>query len=180
MRVVAGELGGRRFAAPRGAATRPTSERIREAVFSILGDIDGAEVLDLFAGSGALGIEALSRGAARVTFVESAPAALRTIDRNLAALALALRSRVVRADVRLALRSAAVRASEYDLVFLDPPYARVSAFAGTLADALPGLLAPAARVISECDRREPLELGLPVILERRYADTLISIYQARQ
>jgi 16S rRNA (guanine966-N2)-methyltransferase len=178
MRVVAGDLGGRRFVAPRGGATRPTSERIREAIFAILGEVAGARVLDLFAGSGALGIEALSRGAARATFVENAPAALTAIDRNLLALALTARSQVVRADVRVALRSAAVRASEYDLVFLDPPYARASGFGPPLAATLPGLLASAARVISECDRREPLDLGLPVILERRYADTLIRIHRA--
>jgi 16S rRNA (guanine966-N2)-methyltransferase len=178
MRVVGGELGGRRFAAPRGAATRPTSERIREALFAILGPIEGAHVLDLFAGSGALGIEALSRGAARVTFVESASGALAAIDRNLSSLRVQKRARVVRADARAALRSATARGDRYDLVFLDPPYAQARALGPQLSRALPGLLAPAARVLSESDRREPLELDLPLSLERRYGDTLIRIHDS--
>ena len=87
LRVVAGQWKGRRLAAPRGAATRPTADRVREAVFSMLGPLDGARVLDLFAGSGALGLEALSRGAAAVTFVDDAAPAIRAIKANLEALA---------------------------------------------------------------------------------------------
>src|ERR671914_22179 len=91
MRVIAGRYGGRRLQAPPGDATRPTSDRVREALFSVLGPrVDGARVLDLFAGSGALGIEALSRGAAAATFVETAPAALKALRANLAPLALDL------------------------------------------------------------------------------------------
>src|SRR5258707_14629336 len=86
MRVIAGQWGGRRLAAPPGRATRPTSDRVREALFSILGPLDGERVLDLFAGSGALGLEALSRGAASATLVERAPAALRALRENVAAL----------------------------------------------------------------------------------------------
>src|SRR5579859_1944240 len=104
MRVIAGELGGRRLRSPRGEATRPTSGRVREALFSMLGEIDGARVLDLFAGSGALGIEALSRGAASATFVEHAPPALAALRANLAALGLGERSRVVDGDALRALR----------------------------------------------------------------------------
>ena len=92
MRVIAGELGGRRLQTARGDATRPTAERVREALFSMLGELDGAVVLDLFAGSGALGIEALSRGAARATFVERAPRALAALRANIAALALGERA----------------------------------------------------------------------------------------
>src|SRR5919198_3232221 len=105
MRVIAGQWGGRRLQAPAGAATRPTSDRVREALFSVLGDrVGGARVLDLFAGSGALGIEALSRGAAEATFVDSAPAAIRAVKANLEALGAA--AEVRRADARAFLRGA--------------------------------------------------------------------------
>jgi 16S rRNA (guanine966-N2)-methyltransferase len=173
VRVIAGELGGRRLRAPRGAATRPTGERVREAVFSMLGEVRGLAVLDLFAGSGALGIEALSRGAAHATFVERAPPALAALRSNLDALGLAERASVVDGDARSALRGPA----KYDLVFLDPPYAAVGELAATLAGALPTVLAPGARVISESDRRAPLELALPLLRERRYGDTMIRIHE---
>ena len=177
MRVIAGRYGGRRLRAPAGAATRPTSERVREAVFSMLGPLDGAHVLDLFAGSGALGIEAISRGAARVTFVERAPAARAILQANLAALGIPGQTARVRGgDARPELRGAAARGEQYDLVFVDPPYRQ----AGTLGPALGGpvaaILAPAGRVVCESDRRLPLELGLPLERERRYGDTLIRVH----
>jgi 16S rRNA (guanine966-N2)-methyltransferase len=177
MRVVAGALGGRRLRTPRGSATRPTSERIREAVFSILGDIEGARVLDLYAGSGALGFEALSRGASHATFVESAPAALTAIEQNAKALGLEASCRVVRADVGVWLARSPVASDTYDLVFIDPPYAQAAALGSSLSQGLPALLAPAARVLSESDRRDPLELDLPMTIERRYGDTLIRIHE---
>ncbi|MDQ4040850.1 MAG: 16S rRNA (guanine(966)-N(2))-methyltransferase RsmD [Actinomycetota bacterium] len=174
MRIVAGRFGGRRLAAPRGAHTRPTSERVREALFSALGDVSGARVLDVFAGSGALGIEALSRGAAEATFVDSAPAAVRAVRANLTSLA--IEAEVQRADARAFLRAARKRGRQYDLVLIDPPYRRASALAGDLAGALPPLLAPGARVVVESDRRAPLELDTPLLDERRYGDTLIRIH----
>jgi 16S rRNA (guanine966-N2)-methyltransferase len=177
MRVIAGDLGGRRVVTPRGSGTRPTSERIREALFSILGDIAGLRVLDLFAGSGALGIEALSRGASHTTFVESAPAAISAIERNVDALELRQRSTILRSDVTAALRGPLAGSDPYDLVFLDPPYAQAGLVGPPLSHALTGLLSPIARVLSESDRREPLALELPMSLERRYGDTLIRIYQ---
>jgi 16S rRNA (guanine966-N2)-methyltransferase len=180
MRVVGGELGGRLISAPRGRATRPTSERAREAIFSILADISDVRVLDLFAGSGALGIEALSRGAAHATFVDSAPAALAAIERNLDALGLRDRARVHGADVRVALRAAARSGDKYDLVFIDPPYAAAGEFAALLDGALPPALAAQARVLTESDRREPLALRLPLVRERRYGDTIIRIHQQDQ
>ena len=118
MRVVAGELGGRRLHAPAGGATRPTADKVREALFSIVGDIEGARVLDLFAGSGALGIEALSRGAADATFVERAGPAVAAIRRNL--LELGLEGDVRRGDVARFLKRAAGE-PPFDLVFCDPP-----------------------------------------------------------
>ena len=176
MRVVAGRLGGRRLLAPPGRDTRPTSDRVREALFSILGPLDGLRVLDLFAGSGALGIEALSRGAAEAVFVERAPRAAAVVRGNLEALG--LEAAVVRADARAALRDASARADAYDLVFLDPPYRDAAAWGRELSAALPGVLAPGARVVTESDRRAPLDLTLPLADERRYGDTLLRIHRA--
>ena len=173
MRVIAGELGGRRFQSPRGGATRPTAERVREAVFSMLGEIRGLRVLDLFAGSGALGIEALSRGAASATFVERAPRALAALRSNLASLGLEDRSRVVAGDALAALSPGA----EYDLVFLDPPYAMAETLAGVLSRELPSVVAAGARAVSESDRRAPLALAFPLSRERRYGDTMIRIHE---
>jgi 16S rRNA (guanine966-N2)-methyltransferase len=120
MRVVAGSLGGRRLVSPDGTVTRPTTDRVREAVFNALGSagvIDGAVVADLYAGSGAVGIEALSRGAATCTFVERDRAALAALDANVAALGIAARSTIRRGDVLAHLPSI-----DADLAFADPPY----------------------------------------------------------
>jgi 16S rRNA (guanine966-N2)-methyltransferase len=177
LRVISGRYGGRRLQAPRGAATRPTADRVREALFSILGArVEGTCVLDLFAGSGALGLEALSRGAAAVTFVDSSPAAQRAIRANLEALG--AEAEVVRSDALRWLGSASAGARQYDLVFLDPPYRRAGAVAGELSAAVPPVLAPGALVVVESDRRAPLELQVPTIDERRYGDTLIRIHAA--
>ena len=177
MRVVAGSRGGRVLTAPRGRATRPTSDRVREAVFSILGDIAGAAVLDLYAGSGALAIEALSRGAASATLVDSAHAAVAAIRGNLRALG--LEAEVRRMDARTFLRAASRSAPQYDLVFLDPPYRHASELGIELSAALAPVLAPGARVVAESDRRAPLKLDLPLLDERRYGDTLILIHGPR-
>jgi 16S rRNA (guanine(966)-N(2))-methyltransferase RsmD len=173
MRVVAGSLGGRRLVAPKGDATRPTADRVREALFSVLGDaVAGARVLDLFAGSGALGIEALSRGAARATFVERAPAALRALEANLQALA--LDAEVHRGDAVRFLGNASGAGETYDLVFLDPPYRDAERLAAELD--LRAVLAPDGRVVTESDRRTPLAIDLTQLFERRYGDTLIRIH----
>jgi 16S rRNA (guanine966-N2)-methyltransferase len=175
MRVVAGTYGGRRLVAPPGDATRPTSDRVREALFSVLGEsVRGARVLDLFAGSGALGIEALSRGATAAVFVDRAPAAIKAVRANLEALG--IEADVRRDEARAALRTASARAEAYDLVFLDPPYRRAAELGLELAEALPAVLSPGARVVSESDRRQPLELALALTDERRYGDTLIRIH----
>jgi 16S rRNA (guanine966-N2)-methyltransferase len=177
VRVVAGRLGGRRLRAPRGRDTRPTSDRVREALFSMLGSLEGARVLDLFAGSGALAIEALSRGAAMATLVERDARAIEVIRANLAALELGEdEARVVHAPARVALGDASARGDAYDLVLLDPPYRDAPALGRELSQALPAVLAPDARVVAESDRRSPLELELPVVRERRYGDTLIRIH----
>jgi 16S rRNA (guanine966-N2)-methyltransferase len=178
VRVIAGRLGGRRLKAPRGRATRPTSDRVREALFSILGEVQGASVLDLFAGTGALGIEALSRGAGRVVFIERAAGAAGALRENLAALGIAPgEAELRRGEVLQALQSARERAEKYDLVFIDPPYRRARDLGPELSALLPALLAPAARVVVESDRRTPLELDMDIEQQRRYGDTSITIHR---
>ncbi|HXS45797.1 MAG TPA: 16S rRNA (guanine(966)-N(2))-methyltransferase RsmD [Solirubrobacteraceae bacterium] len=177
MRVVAGRFGGRRLRAPPGRETRPTSDRVREALFATLGPLDGARVLDLFAGSGALAIEALSRGAASAVLVERDRRAAACARANLDALGLAEpEARLVVAPARTALKDASARAETYDLVLLDPPYRHAPALGRELSEALPPLLADGARVVTESDRRAPLELKLALTHERRYGDTLIRIH----
>ena len=179
MRVIAGRFGGRRLQAPKGrSTTRPTSDRVREAIFSMLGDLQGARVLDLFAGTGALGIEALSRGAGRAVFVERDAAALAALRANLRALELSEDEAEVRRGEALAtLRSARAGAETYDLVLIDPPYGRAGEMGGELSPALAPLLSEQARVIVECDRRAPLELPWEIEKERRYGDTTITIHR---
>ena len=179
MRVIAGVHGGRRLRAPAGLDTRPTSDRVREALFSVLGaEVEGARVLDLFAGSGALGIEALSRGAAEATFVDAAEASVRCVRSNLEALG--LRAEVRRGDAAAFLKSASVRGHVYDLVFLDPPYSSAARVGAELSPRLPDVLTPGATVVCESARRQPLALDLPLRDERRYGDTLIRIHDSRQ
>ncbi len=170
--MVAGVYGGRRLHAPAGTRTRPTADRVREALFSILGSVEELRVLDLFAGSGALGIEALSRGAASATFVESAPGALAAVRRNLA-------SMDAEAEVRGqdALRWLARDRGPYDLVFADPPYDLAARLAGPLSELLPAVLSDHARIATESDKRAPLSLALPLVTERVYGDTRIAIHR---
>ena len=180
MRIVAGRFGGRRIATVQGDATRPTTDRVREALFSILGPLDDARVLDLFAGSGALAIEALSRGAAHATLVEKDGWAAQVIARNLETLGVAAdEAELLRMPADRALRTARERGDAYDLVFLDPPYRQAPALGTQLAADLAAVLAPDARVVTESDRRAPLDLPLPTIDERRYGDTLIRIHATR-
>ena len=171
MRVVAGEFRGRRLAAPRGVRTRPTADRVREALFSILGDVNGARVLDLYAGSGALGIEALSRGAESAEFVERDPRAAAVLERNLTSLG--LDQAVHRQD---ALRFLARSEGTFDLVFVDPPYDSASLLAEPLSERLPAVTVEGARIVTESDKRMPLELPFPLLTERTYGDTRIAIH----
>jgi 16S rRNA (guanine966-N2)-methyltransferase len=173
VRVVAGDFKGRRLVAPRGAGTRPTADRVREALFSMLGDVSDARVLDLYAGSGALGIEALSRGAESAVFVERDRAALAALERNLEATG--ARGEVRRQDVaRFLVRPEGT----FDLVFCDPPYDGAPAIAEALAEALPAMTAQEARIVTESDKRNPLLLPLPLVVERAYGDTRIAIHSA--
>jgi 16S rRNA (guanine966-N2)-methyltransferase len=180
MRVVAGRLGGRRLHAPAGEGTRPTSDRVREALFSALGPLDGERVLDLFAGSGALAIEALSRGAGSAVLVERDARAVAVIRRNLEELGLGADAAAVRRrDALRALRDAREAGESYDLVFIDPPYRLAAGLGPELAATLAPVLGPGARVVGESDRRMALELpGLTTTFERRYGDTLLRIHTA--
>jgi 16S rRNA (guanine966-N2)-methyltransferase len=179
LRVIAGRLGGRRLKAPPGRqVTRPTSDRVREALFSMLGDLEGNVAVDLFAGTGALGIEALSRGAQRVVFIERDTAAIRVLRANLEQLGLAAPEAEVRVgDALGALRTARGAGETYDLVFVDPPYKHARQVGGELSALLPALLAPGARVVVESDRRAPAELPMEVVQHRRYGDTTITIHR---
>jgi 16S rRNA (guanine966-N2)-methyltransferase len=168
--VVAGVFRGRRLRMPK-SGTRPTADRVREALFSMLGDLGEARVLDLYAGSGALGIEALSRGAASAVFVERDPRAAAVIERNLAELG--LEERVLTDD---ALRFLERGEGVFDVVFCDPPYDSGPRIAGSLAEGLPPLLADNARIVTESDKRTPLELPFPLLKERTYGDTRIAIH----
>src|SRR3954447_16019347 len=150
---------------------RPTTERVREDVFSILGDVSGARVLDLFCGTGALAIEALSRGAAEATLVDTHPAAAR---RNLEALELTDRATAVRADAARFLRRA--EEGSYDLVLCDPPYRLADRLTAELDPLIRRVLAPGGRVVVEASPDRPLPLDLPLSVERAYGDTLIRIH----
>ncbi len=171
MRVVAGSHKGHRLRAPAGRGIRPTADRVREAIFSILGAVDGLRVLDLFAGSGALGIEAASRGATRVTFVDNDPRAVAAIRRNVGELG--LRAEILRRDALAYLAAAPAR---FDLIFLDPPYSSALRLARPLAERLGAAMSEDARIVTESDRRQPLELPLPLLRERTYGDTRIAVH----
>ncbi|MDD5761660.1 MAG: 16S rRNA (guanine(966)-N(2))-methyltransferase RsmD [bacterium] len=179
MRVVAGKWGGRTIRAPRGTSVRPTTDRVREAVFAILGgDVEGSVVLDLFAGTGAMAIESLSRGAAEAVLVESSPAALAILKGNLAALAVE-DALCLPLDYREAVRRLSAKGRSFTLVFLDPPYGK--GLVGRSAELLSraGILAPGAVVVAERASRDPAET-LPVGWlerdDRRYGDTRITLY----
>jgi len=177
VRVIAGRLGGLRLVAPRGLATRPTSDRVREALFSALGDVSGAAALDLFAGTGALGIEALSRGAERAVFVERAGPALAALRANIDALGLHDRAKIIAQPVARAVPSI-LREGPFDLIFIDPPYAALAEVSGLVA-ALGGALAEGARVVVEHATRDPaprLE-GLSREQSRAYGDTSLTLYR---
>ena len=168
MRVVAGLAGGRRLRAPVGRQVRPTSERVREALFNALGSLDaveGAAVLDLFAGTGALGIEALSRGAASAVFVDADARAVAAIKANLRDTGLAERARVVQADV---LKYLAGGPAPVDVAFADPPYA---------FDGWPRLLAvlPARLVAIEARSHVDLPDGWHPLRSKRYGDTVVTL-----
>ena len=173
MRIIAGSRKGARIFAPGGRDTRPTGDRVREAAFNLIGPVDGMEVLDLFAGSGAMGLEALSRGAASVTFVESDRAACRTISQNLETLQLT-GARVTCSDAVWALRQ---DSRTYDLVLVDPPYEEWAALEPKLAEHLPRVLADAGLVVVETGARTEPSLPLPLRTSRRYGSARLTLFE---
>jgi 16S rRNA (guanine966-N2)-methyltransferase len=174
VRIIAGTHRGHTIYAPRGRDTRPTSDRVRENVFNILGPVDGATVLDLYAGSGALGLEALSRGAERVVFVESDREAVRAIERNLDKLQLS--GTVLRQDVATALAAETGAGRKYDLVLVDPPYEMYTEIEPQLARYLPRLLADGGGVVVETDARTEPALPLELRTSRVYGAARVTVY----
>jgi 16S rRNA (guanine966-N2)-methyltransferase len=171
VRIIAGEKKGHRIAAPKGVTTRPTSDFVRETAFNLIGPVDGATVLDVFAGSGALGLEALSRGAERATFVDSDRDACRTINANLDKLK--LNATVLCQD---ATRALAAERGTYDLVLADPPY-DYQALA-RLGPQLRRVLAPDGVLVYQTDARtEPEIEGLRVRTSRKYGSARLTLFE---
>lgn len=177
MRIISGSKKGARIAAPKGAATRPTGDRVREAAFNLIGPVDDATVLDLYAGSGAMGLEALSRGARRCVFVESDRAACRVIQANLEKLRLT--GAVVECrDALAALRAEAAAGRRYDLVLVDPPYSEyASSLQMAFSDLLPHVLAPEGLVVLETGAKTEPELPLELVTSRRYGSARLSLFR---
>ncbi|MFT7502136.1 MAG: 16S rRNA (guanine966-N2)-methyltransferase [Gammaproteobacteria bacterium] len=168
MRVVAGELGGRKIVSPEGTTTRPTTDRVREAIFNSLGSsgvLDGALVADLFAGTGAVGIEALSRGAERCVFVERDRTALRALEENLDSLELRDRSRVITSDAM-----ATASAIDCDIVLADPPYG-FDAWAELLR------VVRADLVVAESGRSIDCPNGWKISREKKYGRTMVTFFE---
>ena len=181
MRIVAGEFRGRELTTPAGGVTRPTAARAREALFSILADVSGARVLDLYAGSGALGIEALSRGAEQLVLVESNKAAQNAIRSNLSKLGLEARASLLPMRAEASLK-ALERHAPFSLLFADPPWADAQAALQLLEKlAAASLFAPAARLVLEHAARTPPTLAvnspLQAVDTRRWGDTAVTIFQ---
>jgi 16S rRNA (guanine966-N2)-methyltransferase len=177
VRVIAGELKGQRLVAPRGWRVRPTSDRVREAIFSALGDVAGASALDLYCGTGALAIEALSRGAAEAVLVDRD---MRPALGNVERLGLGERVELVRADVERWLSHPAddPNAARFDLVFVDAPYRLADRVGKALDTHLPRLLAAGGRAVVESGARSPLRIdSLERVRQRRYGATDVSFYE---
>jgi 16S rRNA (guanine966-N2)-methyltransferase len=175
MRIIAGSRKGHTINAPKGLDTRPTSDRVRENVFNIVGPLDDAKVLDLYAGSGAMGLEALSRGAARAVFVERDDAAAQIIEQNLDKLR--LQGTVLRRDAVTALAGEAGAGRKYDLVLVDPPYGMYTELQSQLARYLPAVLAEDGVLVVETDARVEPELPLPKRTSRKYGSARITVYE---
>ncbi len=175
MRIVAGTHRGSRIAAPKGTHTRPTSDRTREAVYNLVGPVDGATVLDLFAGSGALGLEALSRGAARCVFVEADRDACRVIRENLEKLHL-VGALVLCQDAFRTLRDEQAAGRVYDLVLADPPYSLWESVADRLAEAVGPVLAPGGLLVIETAARVEPQLPFDLVTSRRYGSARITLF----
>jgi 16S rRNA (guanine966-N2)-methyltransferase len=177
VRIIAGSRKGHTIQAPKGLDTRPTSDRTREAAFNLIGPLEGARVLDLYAGSGAMGLEALSRGASQAVFVESDRAACRTIEQNLDRLRLTGAVVVCRAAAH-ALAADAAAGQRYDLILVDPPYRLFSDVEPLLSRYVPAVLTEDGIVVVETSQREEPELALPKRTSRRYGSARLTVFEA--
>ena len=177
MRIIAGSRKGARIFAPRGD-TRPTGDRVREAAFNLIGPVEGMAVLDLFAGSGAMGLEALSRGASSAVFVESEREAQRTIERNLEKLGLK-GAQILKHDAKRALAAEAAAGRRYDLVLVDPPYRMLDSLLPTFSTYLPSLLAEDGIVVVESPASEQPQLPLPERTSRKYGSVRLTVFENR-
>jgi 16S rRNA (guanine966-N2)-methyltransferase len=176
LRIIAGSRKGHRISTPRGVVTRPTSDRVRESTFALIGPLEGARVLDLFAGSGALGLEALSRGASRCVFVERDRAACRVIEGNLGKLGLT-GALVLARDAISVLRDERARGRRYELVLADPPYPEWERVATALGNLVPPLLGDAGLFVVETEASLAPELPLDLVTSRRYGSARITVFR---
>jgi 16S rRNA (guanine966-N2)-methyltransferase len=175
MRIVAGSRKGHGIAAPKGVVTRPTGDRVREAAFALVGPVDDARVLDVFAGSGAMGLEALSRGASSCVFVESSRDACRVIERNLEKLRLT-GAVVLCQDAVRALREERARRHRYDLALVDAPYEEWGRYEALLGELLAELLDEDGLAVVETSARMEPELPLDLVTSRRYGSARITVF----
>ncbi len=180
MRIVGGTARGRRLDAPRGPHTRPTADRVRQSIFDTLGQFfDGGAALDLYAGSGAMGLEALSRGVARAVLVDRDREAVRCCRENAATLGFVDRTELLPLEALAAVQRLAARRERFDLVFVDPPYAE-GPDAALAALAAAGMVAPGGRVVAEHDKRRPPADRYGELLRtdlRAFGDTAVSFYE---
>lgn len=185
MRVIAGIAKGRRLKAPAGRKVRPTADRVKEALFSVLEDrVKGSRVLDLYAGAGGLGIEAISRGAAKAVMVESSPAALAAIAANLEITGFSERARVIKGRAEAAVRSILEKGSSFDLIFMDPPYKISGSELERIFDSLikRDLVTSRSLLILESSSRKPPQdfAGFVIKSLRVYGDTSLIFYVKKQ
>jgi 16S rRNA (guanine966-N2)-methyltransferase len=176
MRIIAGEKRGAKIFAPKGHDTRPTADRAREAAFNLIGPVEGATVLDLFAGSGAYGLEALSRGAASAVFAESDPAACTAIRQNLEKLGLTGATVLCRDAIQVLVEEVGA-GRRYDLVLADPPYRMFASVQTGLATYLPHVLAEEGLAVVETHAKEEPELPLALRTSRRYGPARLTLFE---
>ncbi|MCC7384972.1 MAG: 16S rRNA (guanine(966)-N(2))-methyltransferase RsmD [Deltaproteobacteria bacterium] len=180
MRIVSGSLGGRRLRTPKGSAVRPTADKVRQALFNILGDLEGLSVLDLFAGSGAISFEALSRGAQHATLVERGRPSLEAIEDNAATLRIpATAIEILRMPVERALELLARSGRRFDRIFADPPYTDAPALHPEVLRQAPALLEAGGLIVLEHARRDTPPIappGLRMTQSRGYGETALSFY----
>ncbi len=180
IRIVGGAHRGRRLKVAAGTGVRPTSERVREAVFDALGPVGGVSVLDMFAGTGAMGLEALSRGATSCVFIENDPAVAVTLKENIAALDYQAEARVLQLPYERALLGLSARAAGFDLLFVDPPYRILPEVEVVLKPLLPSLLLDDGIAVVEGSRKTCIDLGRSPVFDRTYGDTRITMIAMRR